>query len=155
MSERQDNPLSLTEGEGGARSASGEGAKRKIKLARVLRKNLTAAEHKLWYLLRDRRFEGYKFRRQYPVGPYIADFACTKYGLIVELDGSQHADQMEYDRARDQYLQQQGYRVIRIWNNEIFKNTEGVMLHILNILQHTLTPALSLSEGEGAEEFAA
>jgi len=149
MSEARNNSLSLTEGEGAERSEAGEGVKRKVKFPRSLRKNMTDAEHKLWYLLRDRRFEGYKFRRQYPIGPYIADFACTKYGVIVELDGSQHTDRTEYDHARDRYLTQQGYRVVRIWNNHVFENTEGVMQHIAEVLKITLTPTLSLSEGEG------
>src|SRR4051812_17571560 len=96
-------PLSLTEGEGSELLRAGEGDKRKIGFARILRKSMTDAEKKLWYLLRDRRFEGYKFRRQYPVGKYIADFACTKHKLIIELDGGQHADRVLYDQMRDRY----------------------------------------------------
>ena len=79
----------------------------------------------LWALLRDRRFVGYKFRRQQPVGPFIVDFVCTEAKLIVELDGSQHADDPT-DTTRDAELTRRGFRVLRIWNNDLINNRDGV-----------------------------
>ena len=86
--------------------------------ARQLRKQQTPFEHALWRYLRAGRFGQYKFRRQQVIGPYIVDFICQSAKLIVELDGSQHIDTIEYDRQRDEWLLSQGYRVVRIWNHE-------------------------------------
>jgi len=83
-----------------------------------LRKNQTEAEAKLWRLLRAKRLAGHKFRRQLPIGRYIVDFACPAAHLIVELDGSQHADSA-YDQRRDAWLATQGWRVLRLWNNDL------------------------------------
>jgi very-short-patch-repair endonuclease len=104
-----------------------EGAKRD--LARKLRADLTPHERKLWYLLRDRRFYAVKFRRQLPIGPYVADFACVASKLVIELDGSQHAESKS-DRQRDSYLQAEGWRILRFWNNELIENREGVLTKI-------------------------
>lgn len=87
--------------------------------ARKLRSDMTEAERLLWHLLRSRRFSGFKFRRQVPVGPYIADFLCYEARLIVECDGGQHADNC-HDKARDAWLNAQGFRVLRFWNADIF-----------------------------------
>ncbi|MGE0665737.1 MAG: endonuclease domain-containing protein [Sphingomonadales bacterium] len=95
--------------------------------ARVLRQKQTDAERKLWYALRDRRFEGFKFCRQFPIGPFFADFLCRREKLVVEVDGGQHADRVERDNARTAFLEAQGYRVIRFWNNDVLTNIEGVM----------------------------
>jgi very-short-patch-repair endonuclease len=76
-------------------------------------------EKLFWSKLRDRRLGGFKFRRQYLVGPYIVDFVCTERKFIIELDGPLHADQVEYDRRRDVYLRRQGYRVMRLKNSEL------------------------------------
>jgi very-short-patch-repair endonuclease len=103
--------------------------------ARQLRARQTDAERKLWFLLRDRRLNGAKFRRQVPIGKYIADFVCQEAKLIVELDGGQHADQVEYDTARSEWLVGVGYRVLRIWNNELFENEDGVLTAIYNELE--------------------
>jgi very-short-patch-repair endonuclease len=94
--------------------------------ARALRARMTDAERKLWYALRDRRFAGFKFRRQVPVGPFIADFVCFSERLVIEVDGGQHADSLR-DRRRDHWFKANNFRVLRFWNNEVLKNLEGVM----------------------------
>jgi very-short-patch-repair endonuclease len=102
--------------------------------ARRLRRDATDAERRLWSALRDRRLSGYRFRRQFPIGRFIVDFACTKHRLIVEADGSQHADS-ESDRERTAWLEEQGWRVLRFWNNDILTHTEGVVETVLKELQ--------------------
>jgi very-short-patch-repair endonuclease len=94
--------------------------------ARALRQRMTNAERKLWYALRDRRFARFKFRRQAPVGRFIADFVCFERRLVIEVDGGQHADSVR-DRWRDRWFAANGFRVLRFWNNEVLKNLEGVM----------------------------
>ena len=94
--------------------------------ARAMRGAPTDAELRLWRLLRDRRLSGFKFRRQVPVGPYIVDFLCVGAKLIVEADGFQHAESPR-DKARDAYLESQGWKVLRFWNNEVSQNREGVL----------------------------
>ncbi len=95
--------------------------------AQDLRQAMTDAEHKLWYHLRNRRLAGYKFRRQVPIGCYIADFVCLNPKLIVEADGGQHLAQHHHDKQRSAYLQQQGFAVLRFWNDEILTQTETVL----------------------------
>jgi very-short-patch-repair endonuclease len=95
--------------------------------ARLLRKNQTDVEQLLWKQLRNRRFYNYKFRRQYPIEPYIVDFACLELKLIIELDGGQHANQKDYDDQRSLFLEKQGFKVIRFWNNDVIQNTDGVL----------------------------
>jgi adenine-specific DNA methylase len=114
--------------------------------ARELRKNATDAEKLLWQLLRDRQLAGAKFRRQHPLGKYILDFYCHESRLAIELDGGQHAedDQRQKDSARTEFLENQGIRTIRFWNNEVLNNTEGV----LQAIHEALTPALSQGERE-------
>jgi very-short-patch-repair endonuclease len=102
--------------------------------ARRLRREATDAEQRLWLLLRDRRLAGYRFRRQHPVGGFIVDFACTKHRLIVEADGGQHSDNKS-DEQRTAFLEGEGWRVIRFWNNDILTNTEGVVESILRVLR--------------------
>ena len=97
--------------------------------SRELRKNSTEAERKLWSRLRAKRFMGLKFRRQEPIGRYIADFYCAGKKLVIELDGGQHANSIG-DEKRDEFMESKGIRVLRIWNNEIMNNIEGVMEHI-------------------------
>tara|TARA_R110000824_G_scaffold390760_11_gene587800 strand:- start:5538 stop:5882 length:345 start_codon:yes stop_codon:yes gene_type:complete len=95
--------------------------------ARALRRNLTDAERKLWYALR-RDALGVNFRRQHPIGKYIVDFVCLDRKLIIEADGGQHAEeQAAHDAARTAWLEQQGYDVLRFWNNDILTNIEGVV----------------------------
>jgi very-short-patch-repair endonuclease len=102
--------------------------------ARQLRGAMTDAERRLWSALRDRRLEGYKFRRQYPLGPFVLDFACIEHHLIVEADGGQHADNSS-DQRRTAWLESQGWRVLRFWNNDILANTAGVADVILQTLK--------------------
>ena len=98
--------------------------------ARTLRKHQSDAEKQLWQKLRNRQLFNLKFRRQCPIEPYIADFACLEMKLIIELDGSQHNQQIDYDQQRTEFLQKHGYRVLRYWNNEVLNNLEGVIEHI-------------------------
>lgn len=99
--------------------------------ARCLRTEMTEAEKALWWQLRDRRLAGFKFRRQLPVGPFFADFACWQAKLIVEVDGGQHAERVFYDQQRTRFLERQGFTVIRFWNDEVLHNWEGVRQVIL------------------------
>ncbi len=101
-----------------------------LKNAKNLRLNQTDAENMLWFNLRNKKLAGIKFRRQVPIGQYIVDFLCCEKKLIVELDGSQHIDNIKYDRIRTEYLNSLGYKVIRIYNNEIFSNIETVLEYI-------------------------
>jgi len=98
-----------------------------------LRKSATEAEQKIWYYLRGGRLNGYKFRRQHPVPPYIVDFYCDAKRLVIELDGSQH--NVDVDRARTLYLQSQGLRVVRFWDNDALQQTEAVLEAILQALE--------------------
>jgi very-short-patch-repair endonuclease len=92
--------------------------------ARKLRKQMTDAERRL--LLRAHRFGGVKFNRQVPIGPYVVDFACFNRKLITEADGGQHADNPD-DHRREEWLRREGFRVLRFWNNDVLKNTQGVL----------------------------
>lgn len=103
--------------------------------SRRLRKNMTDAELALWQQLRLRQVHGLKFRRQYPIGPYIADFACLSIKLIIEVDGSQHADQKNADIQRDQNLHKAGFKVLRFWDTEVLQETESVMEFIWAVAQ--------------------
>jgi len=98
-----------------------------------MRTEPTDAERKLWALLRIRLLAGNKFRRQVPVGPYIADFLCYEARLIVEADGGQRGTTPYYEK-RDAWLKAQGFRILRLWNNEILSNEEGVAQAILAAL---------------------
>jgi very-short-patch-repair endonuclease len=103
----------------------GEGKIKRVRHARALRSRMTNAERKL-YALRDRRFQSFKFRRQVPIGRFIADFVCFEARLIVEVDGGQHADSLR-DQYRDRWFAANRFRVLRFWNNEVLSNLEGVM----------------------------
>ena len=102
--------------------------------ARQLRREATDAERLLWHHLRRRQLEGCKFRRQEVIGPYIVDFLCLEKRLVVELDGGQHMDQVDYDRRRSAFLEEQGYRVLRFWNNQVLEEVEGVLEEIRRAL---------------------
>ena len=93
--------------------------------AQAQRRSMGEAEQRLWTKLRGRRFASHKFVRQFPIGPYFADFCCRKAKLIVEADGAQHSES-EHDERRDAYLLAQGYRVLRFWNGDIL--TDGEMI---------------------------
>ena len=107
-------------------------AKHKLFSARNLRKNQTPQEIILWSRLRSRRFLGIKFRRQYPIGKYIVDFICLGKKIIIELDGWQHKEerQKRYDKERDKFLENKGFKMLRFWNNEVNSNLNGVILKI-------------------------
>lgn len=92
-----------------------------------LRTNATEAEKRLWQALRNRQLQGCKFRRQHPIPPYVVDFICLERRLIIELDGGQHAEAISYDAVRTQFLERQGYKVLRFWNNELLENTQGAL----------------------------
>lgn len=126
--------------------------------ARELRQAQTPQEQALWQHLRAKRFDGYKFRRQQPLGHYIVDFVCFGQKLIVELDGSQHANATQYDAQRDAWLKQQGFRVLRFWNNQWTAQPESVLEAIWQTLQQepplsscSPLPNPSPSRGEGLE----
>jgi very-short-patch-repair endonuclease len=100
--------------------------------AKAMRSEMTDAELKLWNALRAHRLMGLKFRRQVPIGPYIVDFACPSKRLIVEADGSQHADNMAYDLERTAFLKQSGWTVLRFWNDDAMKTIDAVCQHIVS-----------------------
>ena len=102
--------------------------------ARALRKSMTEAETVLWSRLRQRRIGGFRFRRQAPIGRFIADFACFEARLVIEVDGGQHTERAEQDAARTRWLESQGFRVLRFWNNQVLREIEGVEEVILREL---------------------
>ena len=104
-----------------------------LERARTLRKDDTEAERRLWEAIRDRRLGGFKFVRQISVGPYIADFACRDCKLIVEVDGATHGTDAEvnYDERRSAYLREQGYHILRFWNDDVYKGLPDVCDAIL------------------------
>jgi very-short-patch-repair endonuclease len=108
---------------------------RQTKRAQELRNNATEAEQRLWGRLRRRRLGGFKFSRQMSVGPFVCDFLCRERGLVVELDGSQHAEQESRDTRRTAFLNRDGLKVVRFWNNDVFENLEGVLRAILAELE--------------------
>ena len=108
--------------------------------ARRLRRNQTDAERVLWFRLRDRRFFGFKFRRQAAINQFIVDFCCPDAKLIVEIDGGQHAEQIEQDANRTTILEAMGYVVLRFWSNDVMRNLEGVLEEIVRTLQQTSEP---------------
>lgn len=96
-------------------------------LARNLRAAQTDVERKLWRALRNRQLDGCKFRRQFPIDRYVADFACVDAKVVVELDGGQHADRSEYDAERTRAIEACGFQVLRFWNRELIDNFDGVV----------------------------
>jgi very-short-patch-repair endonuclease len=108
--------------------------------AQALRQNMTEAENRIWYYLRNRRLLGHKFVREHVIGHYIADFVCREKKIIIEIDGGQHMDAIEYDEQRTRYLERRGYRVLRIWNHDVFKNIQGVMDSVLSLLESVPLP---------------
>ena len=99
-----------------------------------LRRESTPAEHKLWARIRNDQL-GVTFRRQHAVGNYIPDFCSPKAKLIIELDGSQHLDQQEYDEERTKYFESIGYKVIRFWNKDVMKDIDGVIRAVMKIME--------------------
>ena len=137
--EESKNRPSPLAGEGGrALARPDEGPSRRF--VRALRKNMTDAERRLWAVLRGRRFDDYKFRRQVAVGRYVADFICYEHRLIVEVDGSQH-DESARDKTRDAWLASQGFRMLRLWNRDVLLDTDGALLSILAALKEPPHPS--------------
>ncbi|TGQ50848.1 endonuclease domain-containing protein [Mesorhizobium sp. M1C.F.Ca.ET.193.01.1.1] len=97
----------------------------KRNFARTMRREATEAEDRLWQELRGRRLDKIKFKRQAPIGRFVADFLCAKARLIIEIDGSQHADSLR-DQARDAALKARGFRVLRFWNDDVLKDLDAV-----------------------------
>jgi len=97
---------------------------------------MTDAERKLWWHLRELPVDGTHFRRQATIGPYFADFACHHSKLVIEIDGGHHGEgaNLRADAERTKYLEANGYRVLRFWNNDVLQNTDGVMTNILDAL---------------------
>ncbi len=95
--------------------------------ARLLRKSATPAEAKLWAALRRNQLDGISFRRQHAIGQYIVDFCSPRNHLVIELDGGGHDELKEYDQHRTEYLESQGYRVLRFWNDEVMQDVEAVL----------------------------
>ncbi len=119
--------------------------------ARQLRRNQTDAERKLWLWLRDRGLDGEKFRRQHPIGRFVVDFCCLERSLVIELDGGQHATQTEADQERTEFLEQNGYRVLRFWNHEVIGDMEAVLLQIDQALKNPHPGPLPGREREGRQ----
>ena len=118
--------------------------------ARELRNDATDAERHLWRYLKLRQLAGLRFRRQVPIGPYVADFLCPQARLIVELDGGQHVERIDADEARTRVLVDLGYRVLRYWNDDALLRTQDVLDDILRYATSTLPqPSPSLREREG------
>jgi very-short-patch-repair endonuclease len=99
-------------------------------LARQLRNETTPAEKRLWMVLSGNKLNGVKFRRQHAIGNYVADFCSVKRKLAIELDGSQHQEQSEYDIMRTAYLESQGFQVLRFWNAQVMNDIEGIIRSI-------------------------
>ena len=129
------------------RSAEGEGMSDKAynllptMRARDLRNGSTTAERKLWGALSNRKIEGVRFNRQVPVGPFICDFVARSTKLVIELDGGQHGENSNYDARRTLFLEARGYHVLRFWNDDVFRNLDGVIMTIIRVLQDTPSPS--------------
>jgi very-short-patch-repair endonuclease len=156
----QRNLPSPLAGEGAERQRreAGEGARVLAKTARKLPSQMTDAERKLWFALKDRRFQSFKFRRQVPIGPYVADFLTFGSRLVVEVDGGQHAESAR-DIKRDRWLAENDFRVVRFWNNDVLSNLEGVLAALATELQNTRHPTSRLrstppspARGEGKKD---
>lgn len=123
--------------------------------ARRMRVEMTDAERKLWHAIKAHRLRDFAFRRQVPIGPYIADFVCHQASLIVEVDGGQHSESAS-DEQRDAWFVDHGFRVVRFWNNDVLTNLDGVLVRIIEMVERDSTtplpaaaPPPSPSRGEG------
>ena len=117
--------------------------------ATAWRKEPPEAEKLMWRLLRNRALRGTKFRREHPVGPFIVDFVCLSHRLVIELDGGQHAKETRRDERRTALLSGRGYRVLRFWNHDVLRNSEGVLTVIAEALSSYPSPRL---RGEGGTQ---
>ena len=121
-----------------------------IDRAKALRKNMTDAERRLWYRLRAHRFHGLKFKRQVPIGPFIADFANLRTKIVIEVDGGQH-NESHRDRIRDRLLSERGFRVLRFWNTDVLRSTEAVLETISDAVESAKQgPTTGGAAGSGA-----
>ena len=121
---------------------------RLLQFAKAMRHQPTDAETALWRRLRAGRLLGFKFKRQQPLGPYILDFVCFEQRLAVEVDGGQHADFVQADAERSRWLEQQGFRVLRFWNDEVFMRENDVLETILGALREQPLSPTPLPQGE-------
>jgi very-short-patch-repair endonuclease len=129
---------------GGAGGGDPNLVKHMNSMARTLRKNLTDSERRLWRYLRAKQVEGLRFRRQEPIGSYIVDFVCFEKRLIIEVDGGQHAQEKHKDEVRDRWLREQGFQVLRFWDNEVMANIQEV----LGLITESSTPSRNPSRQE-------
>jgi very-short-patch-repair endonuclease len=113
----------------------GRNSRKNVNRQKALRNNMTDAERLLWRLLRGRQFSGLKFRRQHPFQDYYLDFVCLEKRLVIEVDGSQHLNQDEYDQKRTDELAKAGFKVLRLWNHEVLKESESVKEKIWRTVQ--------------------
>jgi very-short-patch-repair endonuclease len=113
---------------------------RRRERAKALRRDMTEAEKRVWYFLRAHQFRGTSFRRQTPVGPFIVDFVSHQLRLVIELDGGQHTESKR-DAGRDRRLNSKGYRVVRFWNSDVLKNTDGVLEVIADAVSRARPPS--------------
>jgi BirA family biotin operon repressor/biotin-[acetyl-CoA-carboxylase] ligase len=120
---------------------------RRTDRAKALRHRMTDTERYLWTHLRAHRLADHKFKRQQPIGPYVVDFVCFASKLVIEVDGGQHQGS-ESDRVRDAWLQEQGYRVLRFWDNEVLTNLPGVLEMIAGLLAPSPPPLSREGRGE-------
>ena len=106
---------------------------------------MTSQERKLWSIIRERQFFGYRFRRQFPIGSYIVDFVCREKKIIIEIDGGQHSEKqnIEYDSKRTEFLKSEGFYVVRFWNNDIDNNMDGVYERLKEVfkIRDNITPS--------------
>ena len=119
--------------------------------ARELRKNSTEAERFLWRHLRLRQLGGYKFRRQQSLGPYIVDFVCLEKRMVIEVDGGQHSEHVKYDAQRSAWLEAQGFRILRFWNDEVLRATEAVK-EVIGKELGVIPPSLILPRKGGGDK---
>jgi very-short-patch-repair endonuclease len=140
--ERRKNLPSPLAGEGVSRRLTGEGFAKQQ--AKRLRLNMTEAETVLWQVIRGKKFENFKFRRQVAIGNYIVDFVCLAQRLVIEVDGSQHEGSV-HDEKRDAWLRTQDFNVLRLWNNGVLEDLDGALMTILDSL--TLPSPASLARG--------
>ena len=125
---------------------------RKSNKARELRRDPSRAEKLCWELIRAHRMEGIKFRRQYPLGPYFADFACVSKRLVIEIDGDHHADKAEADAQRTAFMESLGWKVVRSGAAEAVQNPEGIWAAIQALVSDGASPPLLASPPSGGEE---
>jgi very-short-patch-repair endonuclease len=117
-----------------------KGYSRPTAQARELRNNPTEAEKALWHQLNARKISGVRFNRQVPIGPFICDFVSRSLKLVIEVDGGQHDWNVEDDRRRTEFLESQGYKVIRFWNNDVIERIEGVVREIERVISDMPSP---------------